>query len=135
MVVGDMVASVGTILIDPRDDGDMVTYLTQLKRLASLHIRTALPAHGEPVDSPESLFQRYIAHRLMREEKIFAALPEAGTEGTELEALVPAAYDDTSEFLWPLAQLSLEAHLIKLEREGRAQRSNNRWRRTAQEQG
>src|ERR1700742_4843103 len=44
-VVGDMVASQGTILIAP-GDGDMQLYLAQLERLAALGARLALPAHG-----------------------------------------------------------------------------------------
>src|SRR6185437_2051246 len=63
VVVGDMVASVGTILIDPIE-GDMAAYLTQLERLARLEARLALPAHGEPIDRPSETFRRYIAHRL-----------------------------------------------------------------------
>jgi len=43
VVVGDMVASVGTILIAP-GEGDMAVYLAQLERLASLGARVALPA-------------------------------------------------------------------------------------------
>ncbi len=73
VVVGDMVASVGTILIDPVD-GDMRVYLEQLERLARLDARLALPAHGEPIDQPTELFRRYITHRLAREAKIVAAL-------------------------------------------------------------
>ncbi len=40
-IVGDMVASVGTILIAP-GDGDMAVYLAQLERLAGLGARLAL---------------------------------------------------------------------------------------------
>ena len=32
------------------------------------------------------------------------------------------AYADTPPALWPIARMSLEAHLIKLERDGRARR-------------
>src|SRR5262249_24119949 len=48
VVVGDMVASVGTILIEPKD-GDMAAYLQELERLASLDAELALPAHGDPI--------------------------------------------------------------------------------------
>lgn len=59
-----------------------------------------------------------------------AALEARGAAGAEVEGLVPAAYADTPKMLWPLAQMALEAHLIKLEREGRAQREGGRWRAT-----
>jgi len=127
-IVGDMVASVGTILIPP-DDGDMGVYLAQLDRLADLGARVALPAHGEPIDEPTALFRRYITHRLGREAKIVDALAARGAAGATAEALVPEAYADTSPLAWPIARLSLEAHLLKLERDGRARRDDEgRWR-------
>lgn len=128
-VVGDMVASEGTILIEPRD-GDMIAYLAQLERLAGLGAEVALPAHGAPIDRPEKLFRHYIGHRLAREAKVVGALEGARAEapgGQGLGALVPVVYADTPPFLWPLAAMSLEAHLIKLEREGRAVRAGEGW--------
>ncbi len=53
LVVGDMVASVGTILIEP-GDGHMATYLEQLKRLSALGASLALPAHGDPIRAVET---------------------------------------------------------------------------------
>lgn len=117
LVVGDMVASVGTILVEP-GDGDMQLYLAQLERLAALGATRGLPAHGDPIDDPSALFERYVAHRLAREAKVLAATRAAGAEGARAEDLVPSAYEDTPSSLWPLAKLSLEAHLEKLEREG-----------------
>ncbi|WP_437852828.1 MBL fold metallo-hydrolase [Sorangium sp. So ce363] len=137
LVCGDMVAGEGTILIDPRE-GDMAEYLAQLDRLAGLGARVALPAHGGPIGAPEALFRRYIAHRLGRERLVLAALEaagaggEGGASGTSLDALLPVAYADTAPLVWPLARLSLEAHLIKLEREGRVVRREDRWRRAAE---
>lgn len=115
-IVGDMIASVGTILIAP-GDGDMQIYLEQLARLAKLDAFVALPAHGEPVDEPTKVFERYIAHRLMRETKILGALSAAGT-ATAAE-LVALAYDDVSPAIWPIAKLSVDAHLEKVVREGK----------------
>jgi glyoxylase-like metal-dependent hydrolase (beta-lactamase superfamily II) len=121
VVVGDMVASVGTILIAP-GDGDMQVYLAQLERLAALDASVALPAHGEPIDAPTTLFRKYIAHRLAREQKVLEAVQKAGAAGAIAAALVPDAYADTPVHVWPLAKLSLEMHLEKLEREGRITR-------------
>jgi endoribonuclease LACTB2 len=119
LVVGDMVATVGTILIAP-GDGDMREYLAQLARLAALGARAALPAHGAPIDAPAAHFERYAAHRAMREAKVLAALAAAGAGGATLAELLPNAYDDTALHLFPLAALSLQAHLEKLEKDGRA---------------
>jgi glyoxylase-like metal-dependent hydrolase (beta-lactamase superfamily II) len=126
LVVGDMVASIGTILIAP-GDGDMRIYLEQLERLAQLGAGLALPAHGEPIDEPTALFRKYIAHRLMREQKVHAALPASLAAAATLEDLVVTAYDDTPMHLWPIAKWSLEAHLRKLEGEGRALERDGRW--------
>ncbi len=117
-----MVASVGTILIDPVD-GDMRAYLEQLDRLARLDARLALPAHGEPIDRPTELFRGYIAHRQRREAKIVAALASrraAGSTAPTAEELLPEAYDDVPATLWPIALLSLRAHLKKIDDDGRA---------------
>lgn len=135
LVVGDMVASVGTILIAPQE-GDMIDYLAQLERLASLDATIALPAHGEPisaenpsmpVSSPTALFRFYIAHRLAREAKVLAALTGAGQGGADLDTLLPVAYADTPAAIYPIARLSLESHLLKLERDGRARRGGAGW--------
>jgi glyoxylase-like metal-dependent hydrolase (beta-lactamase superfamily II) len=130
LVVGDMVATVGTILIEP-GDGDMRAYLAQLTRLASLDARVVLPAHGHPIDEPAAHFRHYVAHRLDRERKTLMALDHAGDEGAELEALMPMAYADTPRAVWPLARLSLLAHLEKLELDGLALRKRERWVRSS----
>ena len=133
-VVGDMVASVGTILIAP-GEGDMAEYLRQLERLAGLDAQMALPAHGDPIGddgagapTPTAVFRHYVTHRLAREAKVAAALEQVGPSGATVEGLVPVAYADTPALLWPLAALSLEAHLIKLEQDGRAARGASGWR-------
>lgn len=122
LVVGDMVASVGTILVAP-GDGDMAVYLAQLERLASLGARLALPAHGEPIDEPTALFRHYVAHRLGREQKVLAAVVAQGQGGATAQELVPVAYDDVPPTTWPIALLSLQSHLQKLVTEGRVRTS------------
>ena len=122
LIAGDMVANGSTILVPPDDDGDMADYLAQLRRLDDLDTQTLLPAHGEPIDDPHAVLTYYVQHRLMREEKIRAAheaLTHSLGRAPTIAELVPVAYDDTNVALWPLAKLSLEAHLVKLRREGR----------------
>ncbi len=124
LVVGDMVASVGTILIDPVD-GDMRMYLQQLDRLARLDAGVALPAHGDPIDQPTELFRKYIAHRLMREAKIVNVLASrraAGSIATTAEEILPDVYGDVSVTAWPAALLSLRAHMKKIDDDQRAAR-------------
>lgn len=115
LVVGDMVASVGTILVAP-GEGDMGAYLAQLERLSRLDATLALPAHGEPIDAPNEVFARYIGHRLAREAKVVAAVRQR--PGAPPEALVELAYDDAPVHVWPIARLSLLAHAEKLVRDG-----------------
>jgi glyoxylase-like metal-dependent hydrolase (beta-lactamase superfamily II) len=131
-LVGDMVAGVGTILIDPAD-GDMGEYLAQLERLRDRPVRTLYPAHGPALPDAPATLQGYIAHRLAREERVLAAVE---VEGSALADIVARAYDDTPPFLHPLAERSTLAHLLKLEREGQLVRSApERWQRTPSPQG
>lgn len=119
LVLGDMVASQGTILIAP-GDGDMRTYLDQLVRLAGLEARLGLPAHGEPIERPSRVLRATHAHRLMREGKVVEALRRQGPR--PIDSLLPEVYDDTSKVLWPLARMSLMSHLEKLIADGRVDR-------------
>jgi glyoxylase-like metal-dependent hydrolase (beta-lactamase superfamily II) len=128
VVVGDMASTLSTILIAP-GDGDMKIYLEQLARLAQLDAHVALPAHGEPIDAPAALFQRFIEHRTMRERKALGALPASIEGALSIEDLLAVAYDDTPMHLWPIAKLSLASHLAKLEGEGRAVVRDGKWAR------
>lgn len=117
LIAGDMVATVGTILVEP-SEGDMQVYVEQLARLRALETRITLPAHGDAITDPDALFERYIRHRGMREHKVLAAVRAAGAAGATVDELVPVAYDDTPRAAWPFARMSLAAHLVKLVREG-----------------
>lgn len=119
LVVGDMVASVGTILIEPQD-GHMQTYLEQLERLSELGANLALPAHGAPIERPSAWFDHYVSHRKMREAKVLFSTQQL--KRANLDELVALAYDDTPREIWGLAKLSLEAHLIKLVDDGLVRR-------------
>lgn len=123
-VAGDMVAGLGTILIDP-SEGDMAVYLASLARLLARPPMTLLPAHGAPIADGHGKLSEYLAHRRMRESLVAAALRD--TPRT-LAELVAEAYRDTPRALWGLAERSLLAHLIKLAREQRAtDRGDGRW--------
>ena len=117
MVVGDMVAAIGTIIVDP-PQGDMATYIAQLRRLRALPEAVLVPAHGPPIAHGHAKLDAYVAHRLMREEKVFAALTRAGE--ARPEDLLPDAYDDTPPGLYPFAARACLAHLEKLVVDGRA---------------
>lgn len=115
-IAGDMVAGIGTILIDP-SEGDMAHYLDSLERLLARPPAALLPAHGPVIEDGPAKLHEYLAHRRMREARVLGAL--TSTPST-LADLLPAAYGDTPRMLWPLAERSLRAHLDKLVAEGRA---------------
>lgn len=120
-IVGDMVASVGTIVIDPDDDGDMARYLAELQRLHDLMPAGSplclWPAHGASVPDGRALLSFYRQHRLQREHKVVVALSHGPAT---VQDLLPRAYDDVPAAIYPLAACSLRAHLGKLRTEGRA---------------
>jgi glyoxylase-like metal-dependent hydrolase (beta-lactamase superfamily II)/8-oxo-dGTP pyrophosphatase MutT (NUDIX family) len=125
LLCGDLVpGGPGSVIIDP-PDGDMGQYLASLERLAALGPLTLFPAHGSPQGAAVRRIRALIQHRREREAQVLAALsPEPRT----LAELLPAAYDDTPRELWPYAERSLLAHLMLLEREGRAARAGEGWR-------
>jgi hypothetical protein len=77
------------------------------------------------LDDPAGVLAGLVAHRLGREAKVRRALEAAAGE---LEELVPRVYDDVDPALHGFARYSLLAHLLKLERDGRARRDGGRWR-------
>lgn len=119
LLCGDLVASTGTILINP-PEGHIGDYLAALERARALGASQLFPAHGAPIDDPAAKLQQYIDHRLAREEKILAALRRHGA-ATALD-LLPQAYDDAPVSVWPYAARSALAHLIHLTERGDATR-------------
>ena len=105
----------------------MEAFLTSLARVRDAGYRKLLPAHGPPL--PGKAVAAVIAHRLEREDKIAAQL---SAEWSELPAIARAAYDDVPEVPAPLAETQALAHLLRLARNGRAERDEDgRWRATA----
>ncbi len=117
VVAGDLVAGTGTVIIDP-PEGDMTDYLASLDRLLNEKPGTLYPAHGPVVPGGVARLRGYVKHRLEREERVVQALAAQG-KATPAQ-LVPNAYPDIKPELYPFAERSLLAHLIKLVRDGRA---------------
>ena len=116
VVAGDLVAGVGTVIIDP-PEGDMSDYLASLDRLLEAKPGAIYPAHGPVVPGGVAKLAQYRAHRHEREELVLAALSKTPAAPA---ALVPAAYPELKREMYPFAERSLLAHLLKLVREGRA---------------
>ncbi len=121
--VGDMLAGIGTILIDP-SDGDMGQYLDSLKKLEAAQLHSAIPSHGPILQDPSASCRQYYMHRLKREEKVLAALASGPLTD---RALLEQVYIDTDPRAWPLARRSLQAHLLKLRQEQRVTQSGETW--------
>ncbi len=125
-IAGDMVAGVGTILIDP-SEGDMAVYFASLERLLARPQMMLLPAHGPAIPDGHGKLREYLSHRKLRESKVYAALRD---EPRTLAELVADVYSDTPRALWGLAERSLISHLVKLAREHRCvDGGDGRWSR------
>ena len=125
LVAGDMVAGVGTILIDP-SEGDMAQYLASLARIKALDPRVLLPAHGGAIVDVADRIEEYTRHRLWREQRVLSAL-EQRRESTAHD-LVPTAYADVPPIVYGLAERSLLSHLAKLVDDGIVSRDGDRYK-------
>lgn len=123
LFTGDHVMGWSTTVVAP-PDGDMADYMASLDKLHAREDRVYYPAHGPAVHKPKQLVRGMIGHRRLRERQILRLL---GDEPQVISAMVPAMYKGVAEFLWPAAALSVQAHLIDLERRGMVVRSGEVW--------
>jgi glyoxylase-like metal-dependent hydrolase (beta-lactamase superfamily II) len=115
LFTGDAILGRGTSFIDP-PDGDLVQYLRSLERMRELRARTIYPGHGPIVLDAQAKIDEYLEHRAEREIQVLDAL-EAGRK--TVAEIVAGVYADYPQEVWPLAERSVLAHLLKLEGEGR----------------
>jgi ribonuclease/clavin/mitogillin len=125
LLTGDCVVGFGTVVIAP-PEGDMNDYLASLRRYLELPRLTALmPGHGPVIADARGRIEEYIAHRRDREEQIVSALR---TGASAIPQIVNAVYANLPDANRQLAELSVLAHLEKLEGEGRVTRAANEFR-------
>jgi hypothetical protein len=74
------------------------------------------PGHGPLVTDPQSKLTQYIDHRLARENALLAAL-DAGER--TIDQLVATVWADAPAMLRPAVEVTLAAHLDKLDEEER----------------
>ncbi len=113
---GDLVLGEGSTFVPP-DGGSLAAYMESLRRLQAEPIELICPGHGPWVLDPAAKLAEYVEHREMRERRLLAAL-ERGERSRE--ALLAEVWDDVPDQIRPVAALVMEAHLQKLEAEGRA---------------
>lgn len=117
MFAGDHIMNGSTVVIIP-PSGDMKAYIESLQRLLDYPLQYIAPGHGEVMEDSRAVVEWLVNHRLQREAKVVDRLEGSGK--TSLDELVKRVYDDVDTSLHKMAKLSLSAHLIKLEQEGRA---------------
>ena len=116
MVAGDMVAGVGTILVDPRE-GDLGDYLASLTRLQKRRPGALVPSHGPTLADGVTVLGFYVAHRHLRTQQIREAIDRHGPRPA-LE-LVPLVYGpELDPAAWPVAAVQIEAHLVWMAKQG-----------------
>lgn len=126
LFTGDHILGQGTTVIPP-PDGDMALYIQSLRKLLDLKIRFLLPGHGPMIHDPYGKIREYIDHRLMREREVIEAL-RAGHH--TIFSITAGIYTEIAASLIPTAQLSVEAHLLKLVAEGRVAWEGEHYRLT-----
>ena len=124
LATGDQVIDGSTVVINP-PDGDMKDYIESLRRLRAMNCDALLPGHGDRIDDPARAIDWIIEHRLLRESRVLAAVRQH--PGLTPHELVPYVYQDVSAHLFPLAERSLLAHLLKLEKDGAVRRYRDAW--------
>lgn len=125
LFAGDLLAGSGTVVISP-PEGDLLDYLNSLKRLQSIDIAEMVPAHGPTITNPQVKLAEYIEHRMQREQQVLHVLQQHAHRAT-IAAMVQDIYADVDSRLHPVAARSVEAHLLKLEREGVVKHQGDVW--------
>ena len=114
LFTGDHVlGGVSPVILPP--DGEMAAYLDSLDKLGGYDFERIAPGHGEILEPGKRVIELLRAHRLARESKVLRCIGAGAT----LEELTPRVYDDVPADRHGWAKLTLQAHLIKLEREDR----------------
>ena len=128
---GDHIMNGSTVVIVP-PGGNMADYIASLRRLLDYQVKVVAPGHGELIQDCRGEVEKLVRHRLMREAKVSAALDQ---RPQSLDELVVNVYDDVDPMMHEWAKLSLLAHLIKLEGEGKTLKTRasggDYWQRAA----
>ena len=114
---GDLILGHGSSIVPPElYGGSLADYRASRERVAGLGATLFAPGHGPWITDPAATVAEYVKHRREREEKLVAAL-DSGERSRE--ALLDAAWGDVPHVLRMAAAIAMQAHLEKLEAEGR----------------
>jgi glyoxylase-like metal-dependent hydrolase (beta-lactamase superfamily II) len=114
---GDLILGEGSTIVGPREmGGSLFDYMRSLERLQRLDLKVLYPGHGPEIHDPQAKIAEYIEHRMMRERRLVAALDRGERSRS---ALLDEVWDDVPAELRGAAAVAMQAHLEKLEAEGR----------------
>src|SRR4051794_13608766 len=111
----DLVLGEGSTFVPP-DGGSLAAYMSSLRVLQEQEIDLICPGHGPWITDPTAKLAEYVEHREMRERRLLRAL-ERGERSKA--ALLAETWSDVPDGLRPAAAMVMDAHLAKLEAEGR----------------
>ena len=120
---GDLVAGAGSLVVGP-GRGELAASLRSLELLAELQPETIYPGHGPLVPDARAKLAEYITHRADRERQVLAAL---GSGLTTISTMVDRIYVGIVPGLRDHAARNVQAHLFKLEDEGRVEQRGGEW--------
>jgi glyoxylase-like metal-dependent hydrolase (beta-lactamase superfamily II) len=124
LFTGDHVLEgVSPVILPP--DGDMAAYMHSLDKLMAYDFERIAPGHGAVMGRGKQAIGLLHAHRLAREDKVLRSLATLGA--VTLDRLTPVVYEDVAPERHAFAKLTLEAHLIKLARDGRVIEHEGTW--------
>jgi glyoxylase-like metal-dependent hydrolase (beta-lactamase superfamily II) len=114
---GDLILGEGSSIVPPAAwGGSLGRYMQSLETVAALEVSLLAPGHGSWITDPKARIAEYLSHRCEREAKLVAALA-AGERSRA--TLLDVAWDDVPAELRPMAAVAMQAHLEKLDDEGR----------------
>jgi glyoxylase-like metal-dependent hydrolase (beta-lactamase superfamily II) len=112
---GDLILGWGSTYVPP-DGGSLAAYMDSLRLVAAREPELICPGHGPWITDPAAKVAEYLEHRETRENGLLAAL--AAGERSRMN-LLAGVWSDVPEQLLPAAAVVMEAHLQKLDAEGR----------------
>lgn len=112
---GDLVLGLGSTIVPPGGNS-LAAFMDSLALLQAEEIELIAPGHGPWITDPGAKLAEYVEHRQMRERRLLDAL---GAGERSRASLLATVWDDIPIELLPMAAMAMEAHLEKLEGEGR----------------
>ena len=115
---GDLILGQGSSIVPPAaGGGSLVDYMRSLEAVAALDAELLAPGHGPLDHRPRGEDRR--VRRAPPRTRAPPASPRSIAASAPARALLDAAWDDVPEPMRPAAAIAMQAHLEKLEAEGR----------------